>query len=96
MSSIEENQRAEWIISRYMVLHRNLGFNDTRRLQSLVREYFPSVNSFKRHKLEIINLLQNNLKVQEKRILSRAQEFAVGNTISSEEHRQIKQVGNRF
>ena len=96
MSSIEENERTEWIISRYIVLHRNLGLNDTRKLQSLIREYFPSVDSFKHHKLEIINLLQNNLKTHEKRILSRAQELAIGNTTPSEEDRRIKREGNRL
>ena len=96
MSSIEENERTEWIISRYIVLHRNLGLNDTRKLQVLIREYFPSVNSFKHHKSEIINLLQNNLKEPDKKILTRTQELAVGNTTPSEEDRRIKRDGNRL
>ena len=95
-TTFKDDTNAKWIMSRYSLFFRKLSADDTRKLRTLLKEFFPSVEIYKRHEEEVLYLLRDKLTSTQKDILKRSEEIAIGNTTPDAEDRSIKREANRL
>lgn len=95
-ATFKDDTHVQWVFSRFSLFFRNLSSDDATKLRAVVNEYFPSVDSYKRHEGEVLELLRSNLTPSQRKLLERAEEIAVGNTTPDEEDRTIKREANRL
>ena len=95
-STFKDDTNAKWVMSRYFIFFRNLSADDTTKLRTTLKEFFPSVESYKHHEDEVLYLLNDKLTSSQKDILKRAEKIAIGNTTPDAEDRSIKREANRL